>query len=295
MTHCLKSPVIESALQNNLGCTKVLNVKNVGGGCINEGYCYETDKGPFFVKQNKQQSIGIFDAEVHGLEDLHKTGTVRVPIPYCCGTLCRTGGSYVIMEYISFGKPKEGSQALFGEQLANLHAMNIESRFGYFMDNTLGSTPQTNSWSDNWVEFFIKNRLQFQIDLAEVSIEDGTLKLYGYKLLDKLSRFFEGVAIRPSLIHGDLWKGNFAVDEEGAPVIFDPAPYFAHHEAELSIMDMFGGFSEEFYEAYHARIPKAEGFEERQLVYKLYHYLNHLNLFGSSYYPSCISILKKLA
>lgn len=28
------------------------------------------------------------------------------------------------------------------------------------------------------------------------------------------------------------------------------------------------------------QIPRAEGFEERQRVYKLYHYLNQLNLFG---------------
>ena len=93
---------------------------------------------------------------------------------------------------------------------------------------------------------------------------------------------------------GDLWNGNSAADQEGNPVVFDPACYYGHHEAELSIMGMFGGFTRDFYEAYHALIPKEEGFSERQKIYQLYHYLNHYNLFGDSYRSSCLEIMKTL-
>ena len=124
---------------------------------------------------------------------------------------------------------------------------------------------------------------------------DDLLRDYGHKLLNRLPKYFEGKTVFPSLLHGDLWSGNVATDESGHAVIYDPAAYYGHYEAELGIAGMFGGFSEDFYRAYYEKIPKAEGYKEREGLYKLYHYLNHLNIFGRSYYSSCISIMKSLA
>lgn len=91
-----------------------------------------------------------------------------------------------------------------------------------------------------------------------------------------------GVKITPSLIHGDLWIGNAGATEEHGPIIFDPACFFGHHEMELAMMTLFEGFRDDFWGAYHAKVPKAPGFETRHKLYKLYYYLNQLNLFGDA-------------
>lgn len=280
--------IIENAL-----CQKLLSVKPLSGGCINECFVYKMDKGAFFVKLNKRESLAMFEAEVQGLDSLRATKTIRIPKTYCCGSLPE-GGAYLIMEYIVPGKMKSWTQKRFGEDLASLHLAEGASRFGFVCDNTIGSTSQKNSWNTSWVDFFLLNRLQEQLDLADKTNGDETLRDYGKKVLKIVPKLFEGISIKPSLIHGDLWSGNMLVDEEGRVAIVDPAAYYGHHEAEFGMMEMFGGGSLEFYEAYHQKIPKQEGFEERQLVYKLYHILNHLNLFGRGYYSSCLSIMKSL-
>lgn len=58
-------------------------------------------------------------------------------------------------------------------------------------------------------------------------------------------------------------------------MIFDPASFYGHHEFELGIAGIFGGFSSEFYNSYHQLIPKADGFDGRHSLYQLFHYLNH--------------------
>jgi len=138
------------------------------------------------------------------------------------------------------------------------------------------------------VEFFKERRLKHQLQLAG----DAELLRMGNKLCSKLEIFFEGIDVRPSLLHGDLWSGNIA-DVDGTPCIFDPATYYGHHEAEFG-MSWCAGFEKKFWDAYHEVIPKAEGWDDRNDIYTLYHYLNHFNLFGNSYYTQCAQILQRL-
>lgn len=114
----------------------------------------------------------------------------------------------------------------------------------------------------------------------------------GDVLCKNLEKFFVGVEVKPSILHGDLWSGNIA-GVDGEPCIFDPASYWGHHEAEFG-MSWCAGFSGRFWTAYHEEIPKAPGWDDRHDIYTLYHYLNHLNLFGGSYYGQCASLLEKL-
>jgi hypothetical protein len=102
--------------------------------------------------------------------------------------------------------------------------------------------------------------------------------------------------VRPAIIHGDLWSGNAGTDEQsGQPIIFDPSSSYSHNEAELGIMKMFGGFGNDFFEAYHRVIPKAEPYyQERQDMYEAYHHLNHFVMFGGGYRSGTVSIFKKL-
>jgi len=136
--------------------------------------------------------------------------------------------------------------------------------------------------------------LKYQLDLIQENYKDKDIAKLGKKLLEKLPVFFEDITIKSSLIHGDLWSGNWGADSEGNPVIFDPAAYFGHSEAELSIMNMFGGFSSSFWNEYYQHIPRTKGFENRHHLYQLYHYLNHMNLFGTGYKSSCWRLLNLL-
>ncbi|MFT4551538.1 MAG: protein-ribulosamine 3-kinase [Chlamydiales bacterium] len=274
---------IAQALRDRLNCNEVISVSPIGGGCINEAYCYSTDVGSFFVKINKNAAIQMFEGEVRGLKSLYESHSVRVPKVFFCDQL-PNGGSFLVLEYIKLGTAREWTQRDLGGGLADQHLCTEESRFGFHVDNTIGSTPQINTWMEEWVSFFARFRLQYQLDLAFIKSGDELMRDCGHRLLDRLPGYFEGQEISPSLLHGDLWSGNMAVDEQGHAVIYDPAVYYGHHEAELGIMGMFGGFTEDFYKAYHEKIPEAEGFKERRELYKLYHYLNHLNIFGSSYY-----------
>lgn len=272
------------------GAAAVTRVSPVGGGCINAAYRYDTDAGPFFVKQSRNAAPAVFEAEAKGLEAMHDTNTIRVPKPLKVGAL-PLGGSYIIMEFIELGPG--GGQAALGRQLAEMHkAGTTEKGFGFDVDNTIGSTRQVNPWTQDWETFFRDSRLGFQLSLIRQQYGDSALFEQGQKLLARLPALFQGLDVRPCLLHGDLWSGNCAADRDGRPVILDPATYYGHNEAEFG-MSWCAGFNASFYDAYFKVMPKQPGFEERVEVYKLYHYLNHYNLFGSGYRSSCTSILER--
>jgi fructosamine-3-kinase len=99
----------------------------------------------------------------------------------------------------------------------------------------------------------------------------------------------------PGILHGDLWSGNYLVDDLGEACLIDPAVYYGHREADLAMTRLFGGFDSSFYEAYCEVSPLAAGHRERLPIYQLYHILNHLNLFGGSYYEQSMRILRRYA
>ena len=97
------------------------------------------------------------------------------------------------------------------------------------------------------------------------------------------------------MLHGDLWNGNFICNRQGEAVLIDPAVYYGHREADLAMTKLFGGFSNAFYEAYHQEYPLKSGWEYREDIYKLYHVMNHLNIFGRGYLAETERILEKYA
>ncbi|KNA13696.1 hypothetical protein SOVF_114300 [Spinacia oleracea] len=262
----------------------------VGGGCINLATRYDTDVGPFFVKTNRSIGQSMFEGEALGLRLMFETNTIRVPKPYKVGSLPR-GGSYIIMEFVEFGAARSGQPAL-GKKLAEMHKAGKSDRgFGFEVDNTIGSTPQINTWTSDWIEFYGKHRLGYQLKLARDQFGDSSIYEKGQKLAKNLAPLFENVVIEPCLLHGDLWSGNVTYDKNGEPVILDPACYYGHNEAEFG-MSWCAGFGSSFYNAYFEVMPQQPGFEKRRDLYMLYHYLNHYNLFGSSYRSSAVSIIE---
>ena len=186
-----------------------------------------------------------------------------------------------------------------GFQFAKLHYFSGE-KFGFPEDNYLGDSPQSNSPSKNgsinWPTFYVENRLQFQAALA---VKNGYMTPELQNLLEllynKIPELLSGTEDKPSLLHGDLWSGNYLIDKNGRSWLIDPAVYYGHREADLAMTSLFGGFSKTFYSAYESAFPLAPGYAEREPLYQLYHLLNHLNLFGTGYYRQVISILKRFA
>ncbi|MBL4774558.1 MAG: fructosamine kinase family protein [Mariprofundus sp.] len=259
----------------------VLDQKStLSGGSINHAYRISGGNQHYFVKLNRADNLAMFEAEMAGLHELAAAQAIRVPQPICTGAAADQ--SWLVTEYIELGNGRGESAQCLGRQLADLHRCQSE-QFGWFRDNTIGSTPQHNTWTDDWLEFYREQRLSVQFELAAKNGFTGSLQHKGERLMANLGAFFSTYQAQPCLLHGDLWGGNCAFDVGGDPVIFDPAVYYGDREADMAMTELFGGFSAHFYAAYTEAWPLDAGYAVRKTLYNLYHILNHVNLFGATY------------
>lgn len=262
----------------------------VGGGDINAAWRIDTRDAAVFVKTGPAESLDMFEAEAEGLRELLGARAVRVPEVFAYAVTA--DGAYLATEWIEFDRPTAETERLFGQQLAAMHR-NCKERFGWHRDNTIGKTPQHNQWSDDWVEFFGSKRLDFQLQLARKCGFGGELQSAGSRLIDNLALLFRDYRPAASLLHGDLWSGNWGATK-GQPVIFDPAVYYGDRESDIAMTMLFGGFGPGFYSAYQESWPMEPGYEDRLKLYQLYHVLNHLNLFGSAYRGRAMQLIRDL-
>lgn len=267
--------------------------RSVGGGCINQGYFISDGQCSYFVKINRATKIAMFEAEALGLNEIHDTGTIRVPKSICSGV---AGNScYLVMEWLSMGKGNPKSWQEMGHRLAAMHKYYLtadgEKKFGWHINNTIGAIPQINTWTQNWVEFYLKHRLAYQFELAK---RRGSHFPQAEQLLSAIPKLLSGHQAQPSLVHGDLWGGNAGFTEEGEPVIFDPATYYGDREVDIAMTELFGGFPAAFYRAYNEVFPLNKGYEKRKILYNLYHIINHFNLFGSGYVGQANSMISRI-
>lgn len=270
----------------NVGSARAL-----GGGCISSAYVVDEAQGTnrFFIKVHQATGLAMFEAEFEGLIELQKGTGLHVPVPLYCG--CTEADAYLVMEYI----PLQGGadDARLGEALAALH-QNQQRRFGWQRDNTIGSTPQMNAWGDDWPQFWAEQRLAYQLRLAAKNGAGQVFVARAEQLQAALPVFFSAYQPTASLLHGDLWSGNFAFDQQGWPVIFDPAVYYGDRETDLAMTELFGGFSPRFYAAYNQAWPLDAGYATRKTLYNLYHILNHFNLFGGGYLSQAQGMVDRL-
>jgi fructosamine-3-kinase len=263
----------------------------VHGGCINESYRWESADGALFVKVAPAARLDMLEAEAAGLGELAQANAVRVPAVRAAGVAGER--AFLALEWLELGAATAVSETRLGEQLAWQHRVSAR-QFGWHRDNTIGSTPQPNGWADDWVTFFRERRLRFQLDLARRNGHEGALSRRGEQLLELMGAFFASHRPVPSLLHGDLWGGNWSADASGDPVVFDPAVYYGDREADLAMTRLFGGFGNAFYTAYHATWPLDQAAGTRRTLYNLYHVLNHLNLFGGGYGEQARSMIDRL-
>ncbi len=260
----------------------------VGGGCINAAWALETSAGRLFVKLNDGDRVAMFAAEAAGLHALAASGTVRVPRPVAHGSAA--GRAFLVLEHLDLRGGDRASAARLGRELAALHSQQADA-FGWTCDNTIGSTPQPNDPCADWVAFWRERRLGHQLALAA---RRGHRFRGGDTLLARLDGLLAGHHPAPSLLHGDLWGGNWAALPDGTPVLFDPAVYHGDREADLAMTELFGGFDPAFHAAYREAAPLDDGYPLRRDLYNLYHVLNHVNLFGGGYAGQAQRLIERL-
>jgi protein-ribulosamine 3-kinase len=254
------------------------------------GRDFDPDDDRVFVKKGPASALPTFEAEADGLRELSSANVIRVPAVIDCGVV--DGESYLAIERLHFDRSTADVECRLGQQLAALHRHTAD-HFGWFRDNTIGATPQDNTPTDDWLEFFRTRRLEAQLERAAARGFTGELQRLGALLVAELPGFFDDYQPAASLLHGDLWAGNWG-NVAGEPVIFDPAVYYGDRESDIAMTMLFGGFGPAFYDAYTASWPMARGEQRRMRLYQLYHVLNHLNLFGRSYLDQALRLLKTL-
>ena len=270
----------------NAKCTFIA----VGGGSINHTYCITTGNNKFFCKVNNLGAFpGLFHAEQQGLALLAQPQVIRIPRIIAAGHTADT--QVLILEWIEQGLKTDAFWKAFGEQLAALHHIQ-RTTFGLDTDNYMGALPQNNQSTANWIDFFIHQRLQPQVQMAlgKKLLEPAQAALFE-KLYQQLSNIF--ATEPPALLHGDLWSGNYLCSATGQPVLIDPAVYYGHRNMDMAMTTLFGGFDALFYESYHYHFPLPANYRQQWEVCNLYPLLIHLNLFGKSYLANILNTIRQ--
>ncbi len=266
-TYCQKSGTITSTI-------------NLSGGCINNAAKITYKGQDFFVKWNHNPILhGMMEAEAAGLQFLSSANAVKTP--QVVGSGLANGIQYLVLVYIDQRRPAGDFWEIFGEQLAQLH-QNSAASFGLSQSNYIGSLVQSNRSWPTWSNFFMNERLRPLITVAtKARLIDTALQKLFDRLFDRLDQFFP--AEKPALLHGDLWSGNYLCNRENLPVLIDPAVYYGHREMDLAMTWLFGGFPQNFYEAYDHYFPLEKDWQQRIDLCNLYPLLVHAILFGESY------------
>ena len=287
---------LNQAIENIRGKgVRITNKQPVFGGDINRAYALTLSDGSvIFMKANIREKLAIFEGEAESLDFIKQTGTIRSPEVLGIGT--DNDISFLLLEYISSGRKSRAAFEELGTGLARMHQADTSAfvkggKFGALHDHLLGSGIQDNKPMDSWVTFFTECRLHPQFEKAHHYFDSSTRKKIE-TFLDNLDKYLTEPE-KPSLLHGDLWGGNYMIDQQGHPWLIDPAAYVGHAEADLAMTELFGGFDYSFYEAYQNTTRLDPGYHDRRDIYNLYHLVKHLNLFGTGYLPSVLAIVKR--
>lgn len=261
-------------------------ISPLSGGSINSVFAVSTSEGKRVIKINDSRKFpGMFPAEKKGLEILKTSRSFDIPEVYTCGEI--ENMAYLILEFKEEGNKHSEFWSEFAEDLSVLHK-NSASYFGFEESNYIGSLPQFNEKVNSAAEFYLTQRLEPQLKNAG---DRG----FSFK---NIPSFFKNISEEipeeaSSLIHGDLWSGNYLVNETGSPCLIDPAVCFGPREMDLAMMKLFGGFPEEVFQIYEEIFPLKPDFKNRISIWQLYYLLVHLNIFGSGYLPQVKRIIER--
>ena len=294
MTEIQNFSSLNDALWSLFGVT-MKSLNRVSGGDINDAYELVLTTGErVFMKSNRRPDVSFFAAEAEGLSAIAQTGAIGTPHILGCGT--DSGRAFLLLEFIESKSRVPDYWEMFGRQLAKMHMAETKDYvvggvYGFNSDNYIGHSKQVNTPHNDWIGFFRDCRLGVQFRTAEKYFDTSECQQIN-RLLERL----DTLLIEPkhsSLLHGDLWSGNFMTGADGKAWLIDPAVYVGHAEADIAMTELFGGFSDTFYSAYREAAPMQAGYDDRRDLYNLYQLLNHLNMFGGSYLSSVKRIVKR--
>jgi fructosamine-3-kinase len=236
-----------------------------------------------FIKRNQSRYKDQLLREAHGLETLRRAAIgTAIDVP----SVIHVDHQTLTLPFIRSAQCSAAQWQKLGEGLASIHSQP-QQRFGFEEDNYLGLNRQLNAFSESWGDFFLQQRLQFQIGLIAGQRRRRRFSQRLHQQSVRICEFLDAEGVSPSLLHGDLWNGNVLCGEDGRIWLIDPAPYYGDAEADLAMTELFGGLPAGFYSAYRSRRPESSNGPLKRRIYNLYHYLNHLNLFGDAYLDSC--------
>jgi len=276
-------------LSNFIGET-ILSIKPISGGDISSSFLLNTSKNKYFLKVNSSiNGLAMFQAEVIGLSAINETKAIKTPNIIICGNYQKY--AYLLMEYIEVRSASANDFELLGHHLALLHKVS-KHEFGFNENNFIGSLSQSNRKHKYWTNFYLEERIipQLKLALAKKLLTKTDVPSY-QNMHDICEKLFKN--IKPSLLHGDLWSGNYLISSDGTPYLIDPAVYYGHHEVDIAMSKLFGGFGASFYKAYNTHFHLDQLSNARMELYQLYYLLVHLNLFGTSYFNSVKKIISK--
>lgn len=277
-----------------IGSERIVSVREARGGDIGKSYRIETEKRRLFVKYRLDLPALVFQREAEGLNLLAAAEALSIPEPLYAGPIPGQTGGMIVLSWIETGPSRPETAEMLGRGLARLHrTQSPDGRYGLQADNYIGLLLQSNAWSGSWTAFYRERRLLPLLRLADGQglLPEGRRERLG-RLLDKLDNWLPEKPA-PSLLHGDLWSGNWLAGADGKPWLIDPAVYYGDRECDLAFTELFGGFPAGFYAAYQEAYPLAKEYGERKPIYQLYHLLVHLILFGEAYGSSIDRVLKK--
>lgn len=271
----------------------IVDVRSLSGGSISSAYRVRTSGGEsLFLKVNREPTaLAMFTAEKEGLNEMESAATIAVPKVWQVGIFEER--AYIMMEHIESKASNANDDYIkLGQQLAHMH-QHRQSRFGFSANNFIGSLPQSNKQHDNWVSFYWHERIAPQLAMAHrknlLHAKELITEEKGIATINDIV----GNEVKPSLLHGDLWGGNYLIHANGTPFLIDPAVYYGHSMVDIAMSKLFGGFVASFYSAYHDVIPKPSNYQQQIELYQLYFLLVHLNLFGASYYGRVKELLDR--
>ncbi|MDD2475720.1 MAG: fructosamine kinase family protein [Dysgonamonadaceae bacterium] len=271
---------------------KFHNIQSLSGGSISSAYLLKSDSANYFLKVNSNNdALDMFVAEQTGLKAIEETQTIAVPKVHIVDSYQEK--AFLLMDYVEESKHASSDDyKALGTQLAQLH-LNHHDTFGFSSNNFIGSLPQSNSQHSNWEEFYWHERIAPQLKLAKQKKLLRTSEIPSAQTAISVFENLLGKVAKPSLVHGDLWGGNYLIATDGTPCLIDPAVYYGHPMVDIAMSKLFGGFGNEFYNSYHEVIPKSHNYDAQIDLYQLYFLLVHLNLFGRSYYGGIATILNR--
>jgi fructosamine-3-kinase len=282
---------IRQVIEQNFAA-KITAIHGVGGGCIANACGVSLDNHrKLFVKHLPQKHEGGFAEEANSLTLLKQYSTT-VQTPEVLLYRDEPAPAYLVLSWIEVGPKTRAANEQMGLGLAELHR-HLGPSYGVEDKDILTALRAWYAPKDNWVDFFGQSNL---LDVQQLLIQKGLWNRWREQHFQSVIQRLPNLIPRdpgPSLLHGDLWGGNWVATVDDTPYFIDPRPYFGHREAELAFTELFGGFGPDFYAAYHATFALDPGYPDRRDLYNLFPLMRHLWRFGEDYGPAVDAVLQR--